>query len=118
MLLSVNRFLRMVPDEENRFVVELEFVQCLANPAYVNYLSQQGYFKDPLFISYLSYLQYWRNPPYLYHIQYPHCFVYLDMILGGDTVFREQVAPRHETMMYWHEQQYLLWKHGRKYHHV
>nr|CAD7205949.1 unnamed protein product [Timema douglasi] len=29
-----------------RFQVELEFVQCLANPNYLNFLAQRGYFKD------------------------------------------------------------------------
>ena len=32
-------------DDAIRFQVELEFVQCLANPNYLNYLAQLGYFK-------------------------------------------------------------------------
>ena len=32
-------------DDRVRFQVELEFVQCLANPHYLNFLAQKGYFK-------------------------------------------------------------------------
>ncbi|KAL0115689.1 hypothetical protein PUN28_010906 [Cardiocondyla obscurior] len=47
-----------------RFQVELEFVQCLANPNYLNFLAQRGYFKDTTFINYLKYLLYWKEPEY------------------------------------------------------
>ncbi|CAG2054654.1 unnamed protein product [Timema podura] len=47
-----------------RFQVELEFVQCLANPNYLNFLAQRGYFKDQAFINYLKYLLYWKEPDY------------------------------------------------------
>lgn len=40
-----------------RFQVELEFVQCLGNPNYLNFLAQRGYFKDPAFVNYLAYLR-------------------------------------------------------------
>ncbi|VCW67194.1 unnamed protein product, partial [Gulo gulo] len=33
-----------------RFQLELEFVQCLANPNYLNFLAQRGYFKDKAFV--------------------------------------------------------------------
>ncbi|XP_076670292.1 mediator complex subunit 31 isoform X3 [Andrena cerasifolii] len=45
-----------------RFQVELEFVQCLANPNYLNFLAQRGYFKDATFVNYLKYLLYWKEP--------------------------------------------------------
>jgi mediator of RNA polymerase II transcription subunit 31 len=44
--------------------VELEFVQCLANPNYLNFLAQRGYFKENAFINYLKYLLYWKEPEY------------------------------------------------------
>ncbi|OWA54129.1 putative Mediator of RNA polymerase II transcription subunit 31 [Hypsibius exemplaris] len=44
------------------FQVELEFVQCLANPHYLNFLAQHGYLKEKSFINYLKYLQYWKQP--------------------------------------------------------
>jgi len=34
-----------IHDDSVRFQVELEFVQCLANPNYLNFLAQRGYFK-------------------------------------------------------------------------
>uniref|UniRef100_A0A2K5Q8X2 Mediator of RNA polymerase II transcription subunit 31 n=1 Tax=Cebus imitator TaxID=2715852 RepID=A0A2K5Q8X2_CEBIM len=42
----------------------LEFVQCLANPNYLNckFLSTSGYFKDKAFVNYLKYLLYWKDP--------------------------------------------------------
>ena len=52
-------------DEDNqriRFQVELEFVQCLANPHYLKFLAQSGHLKDKNFINYLEYLQYWKQP--------------------------------------------------------
>lgn len=67
---------------DRRFQIELEFIQCLANPWYLNSmlhllnrfrqshllfgldLAQQQYFKDEAFIRYLEYLQYWKQPEY------------------------------------------------------
>jgi len=43
--------------EKNRFIAELEFVQCLANPNYICFLAQNGYFKKPEFINYMEYLK-------------------------------------------------------------
>ncbi|XP_046554662.1 mediator of RNA polymerase II transcription subunit 31-like [Haliotis rubra] len=51
-----------------RFQVELEFVQCLANPNYLNFLAQRGYFKENYFINYLKYLLYWKEPKYARYI--------------------------------------------------
>ena len=46
-----------------RFQIELEFVQCLANPNYLNFLAQRGYFKERCFVNYLRYLHgYWTQP--------------------------------------------------------
>jgi mediator of RNA polymerase II transcription subunit 31 len=49
-----------VSEDKLRFQVELEFVQCLANPNYLNFLAQRGYFKDQTFVNYLKYLLYWK----------------------------------------------------------
>ena len=43
--------------ERVRFIAELEFVQCLANPNYICFLAQNGYFKKPEFINYMEYLK-------------------------------------------------------------
>ena len=44
--------------ELRRFVVELEFVQCLANFGYLHFLAQRRYLEDESFVAYLRYLRY------------------------------------------------------------
>ncbi|KAI5672584.1 hypothetical protein M9H77_12948 [Catharanthus roseus] len=51
-------------DGRQRFLLELEFVQCLANPTYIHYLAQNRYFEDEAFIGYLKYLQYCQQLEY------------------------------------------------------
>jgi len=63
-----------------RFQVELEFVQSFANPNYLNFLAQRGYFKDPSFINYIKYLQYWKEPNYAKYLKYPMCLHFLDLL--------------------------------------
>lgn len=78
--------------QKARFQVELEFVQCLANPNYLHckysdirvdcdvlkltvslilVLAQRGFFKDSAFINYLKYLLYWKEPEYAKFLKYP-----------------------------------------------
>lgn len=47
-----------------RFELELEFVQSLANPHYLQALAQQGVMEDASFVLYLEYLKYWSQPEY------------------------------------------------------
>ncbi|KAK1763538.1 SOH1-domain-containing protein [Phialemonium atrogriseum] len=54
-----------------RFELELEFVQSLGNPFYLNHLASQKLLTNPAFIAYLDYLQYWARPPYLKYLTYP-----------------------------------------------
>ena len=84
-------FLGVETDEQQRirFQVELEFVQCFANPNYLHcmfltymfiqtlslhilftiVLAQRGYFKDPAFVNYIKYLQYWKEPAYAKYLK-------------------------------------------------
>ncbi|KAJ6779947.1 hypothetical protein PWT90_06593 [Aphanocladium album] len=55
----------------SRFEIELEFVQSLANPFYLNHLASQKLLTQPAFVAYLAYLQYWSRPPYLKYLTYP-----------------------------------------------
>ncbi|RFU32633.1 hypothetical protein B7463_g3700, partial [Scytalidium lignicola] len=54
-----------------RFEIELEFVQSLSNPLYLNHLAVQKYLESPPFIAYLAYLQYFAHPPYTRYLTYP-----------------------------------------------
>ncbi|KAK7925187.1 hypothetical protein WMY93_007497 [Mugilogobius chulae] len=45
----------------NRFQAELEFIQCLANPNYLNFLAQRGFLRERPFINYLKYLLTGKN---------------------------------------------------------
>lgn len=49
---------------KERFELELEFVQALANPFYLQSLAQQNILSQPTFINYLEYLLYWKEKDY------------------------------------------------------
>ncbi|XP_069691179.1 mediator of RNA polymerase II transcription subunit 31-A isoform X1 [Periplaneta americana] len=91
-----------------RFQVELEFVQCLANPNYLNFLAQRGYFKDQVFINYLKYLLYWKEPEYARYLKYPMCLYFLDLLQYEH--FRREVVSAQCTKFI-DDQQILLWQH-------
>ncbi|KAF1996545.1 SOH1-domain-containing protein [Amniculicola lignicola CBS 123094] len=55
----------------SRFELELEFVQCLANSVYLNYLAVQKTFDKPEFVAYLAYLQYFKQPKYAKYLHHP-----------------------------------------------
>jgi hypothetical protein len=58
--------------DRDRFELELEFVECLANPEYLNWLAQTQHFEDPDFINFLDYLKYWQKPEYCHFITCDH----------------------------------------------
>lgn len=125
-------------DDQNRlrFQIELEFVQCLANPNYLNckyklhktkykktkqtknrylnlknllsVLAQRGYFKDPVFVNYLKYLLYWKEPEYAKFLKYPMCLYFLDLLQYEH--FRREVVNSQCTKFI-DDQQILLWQH-------
>ena len=64
---QLRRLLADVSQHE-RFELELEFVQCLANPEYLNWLAQTQHFDDAAFVKFLAYLQYWHRPEYSHYI--------------------------------------------------
>ncbi|PFX27335.1 mediator of RNA polymerase II transcription subunit 31-like [Stylophora pistillata] len=90
-----------------RFQVELEFVQCLANPHYLNFLAQRGYFKEQSFINYLKYLLYWKKPEYAKFLKYPQCLHFLEL-LQYEHFRRELVNPACAKFI--DEQQILHWQ--------
>ena len=91
-----------------RFQVELEFVQCLANPNYLHFLAQRGYMKDPCFVNYLSYLTYWKEPSYVSYIKYPICLYFLEL-LQHETFRREIVSG--QCVRFLDDQVILHWQH-------
>ncbi|KAI3432167.1 Mediator of RNA polymerase II transcription subunit 31 [Psidium guajava] len=97
-------------DGQRRFLLELEFVQCLANPTYIHYLAQNRYFEDEAFIGYLKYLQYWQRPEYIKFIMYPHCLFFLELLQNAN--FRNAMAhPGNKELA--HRQQFFFWKNYR-----
>ncbi|KAF7725483.1 hypothetical protein EC973_009583 [Apophysomyces ossiformis] len=99
------------PEEDSRrFQLELEFVQCLANPWYLNHLAQQQYFKDEDFIRYLEYLQYWKQPEYAKFVAYPHALYFLDQLQHAQ--FRDYITISENTQEV-HRMQYYHWMYLR-----
>ncbi|CAI9102595.1 OLC1v1000888C1 [Oldenlandia corymbosa var. corymbosa] len=97
-------------DGRQRFLLELEFVQCLANPTYIHYLAQNRYFEDEAFIGYLKYLQYWQQPEYVKFIMYPQCLYFLELLQNAN--FRTAMAhPANKELA--HRQQFYFWKNYR-----
>ncbi|XP_072379106.1 mediator of RNA polymerase II transcription subunit 31 isoform X2 [Diabrotica undecimpunctata] len=101
-----------VPETEEqqkcRFQVELEFVQCLGNPNYLNFLAQRGYFKDSTFVNYLKYLLYWKEPEYAKYLKYPMCLYFLDLLQYEH--FRRELVNA-QCSKFIDDQQILLWQH-------
>uniref|UniRef100_A0A7S1TBG4 Mediator of RNA polymerase II transcription subunit 31 n=1 Tax=Compsopogon caeruleus TaxID=31354 RepID=A0A7S1TBG4_9RHOD len=92
--------------EIERFETELEFVQCLASPAYIHWLAQNRYFDDDSFLAYLNYLQYWRTQEYAKFIVFPHCLYFLRLLQQES--FREAMK-RNDYMLFVHQQQGNYW---------
>eukprot|EP00878_Enallax_costatus_P000804 GHUV01000928.1.p1 GENE.GHUV01000928.1~~GHUV01000928.1.p1 ORF type:complete len:134 (+),score=39.30 GHUV01000928.1:134-535(+) len=76
--------------ERDRFVMELEFVQSLANPHYLHYLATHQYFDDDAFFNYLKYLEYWKKEPYVTYIRFPMCLLMMNLL--HDESFRRTVT--------------------------
>ena len=67
--------------EAFEFISDLEFIQCLANPNYLEYLHKVGYYKDENFIKYLNHLLYFvDNTEYRKYITYSRCLIFLKLL--------------------------------------
>jgi mediator of RNA polymerase II transcription subunit 31 len=101
---------------DNRFALELEFVQSLASPAYLHFLATNhttadgiSLLLDSQFKAFLRYLQdTWTRPEYSRYVVYPHAFFFLDLLINNDAFCRElaQVPFRN----FCHQQQYYAWQ--------
>ena len=76
-------------EEIYRFIQDLEFVQCLANPLYLKYLSDKGYLDDDNFINYLKYLLYFKKVEYMKFLTFERCLLFLELLQYKE--FREQL---------------------------
>ncbi|KAI1724469.1 ATP dependent DNA ligase domain-containing protein [Ditylenchus destructor] len=96
------------PEEaKRRFEIECEFVQALANPHYLNYLAQRGYFKEQYFVNYLKYLLYFKRPEYARTLKFPQCLFFLEALQSAE--FREAMTfttnaryIEDQLMLQWH----------------
>jgi len=94
-----------------RFQIELEFVQCLANPNYLNFLAQRGVFKETTFVNYLKYLSYWKEPDYAKYLKYPQCLMMLDLLQSEH--FRKELMNS-QCARFIDDQQLLHWQHYQR----
>mmetsp|Transcript_212 Transcript_212/g.318 ORF Transcript_212/g.318 Transcript_212/m.318 type:complete len:157 (+) Transcript_212:73-543(+) len=97
----------------DRFELELEFIQCLASPAYLHHLATQGYFQDASFLRFLQYLKYWKHPDYAKFIIYPHGLYFLDLLCGSEAFRREMGDVRFRNFV--HEQQFYTWQYRSRH---
>ncbi|GAB6030210.1 Mediator of RNA polymerase II transcription subunit 31 [Chamberlinius hualienensis] len=91
-----------------RFQIELEFIQCLANPNYLNFLAQRGYFEKQNFVNYLKYLQYWKEPEYAKFLKFPMCLFFLELLQYER--FRKEIVSA-QCAKFIDDQQLLHWQH-------
>ncbi|EJW03888.1 hypothetical protein EDEG_01816 [Edhazardia aedis USNM 41457] len=96
----------IMDDNQIRFQKELEFLQLLCNPQYLQHLYNNNFFKNEDFIKFLEYLKYWKMEPYRNFIIYPYSLEILDLCL--DTKFIEELANE-QTYMILNEQIFNLW---------
>ena len=82
-----------IPPDDERFLIELEFVQNLSNAKYLSYLAQNKYFQDPKFMEFLRYLRYFKEPEYLRHLIFPACLPFLDALIDNPRFRQELLSP-------------------------
>ncbi|KAH9940464.1 SOH1-domain-containing protein [Epithele typhae] len=90
-----------------RFELELEFVQSLANPFYLNSLAQQGLLSQPAFINFLTYLLYWKEKDYARFILYPHALHHLELLQHPE--FRSAIGKDNWREIL-HQKQFDHWR--------
>lgn len=81
---------KLPPSDNDRLIIELEFVQGLLNIKYLNYLAVNGYLDQTEFINFLQYLQYWKDPRYCRHMLFPQSLAILDALIS-DANFRQEL---------------------------
>ena len=82
-------------NEKERYEIEFEFVQNLANVGYLQFLAQEKYFENEAFIRFLKYLRYWKRPEYMIHLRFPQCIAFLDALIDNPQFRKVSVKVRH-----------------------
>jgi len=108
---NLQSFAETEEHQKIRFQIELEFVQCLANPNYLNFLAQRGFFKEATFVNYLKYLTYWKEPDYAKYLKYPQCLTMLDLLQSEH--FRKELMNT-QCARFIDDQQLLHWQHYQR----
>ncbi|ODQ63944.1 SOH1-domain-containing protein [Nadsonia fulvescens var. elongata DSM 6958] len=93
-------------EEPTRWEIELEFVQSLANPMYLNYLAQMKYLEDEQFLAYLEYLAYWQKPEFSKYLIYPNCLHILRLLRYP--MFRQEIL-RADVAKLFMDEFYMKW---------
>ncbi len=99
-----------MPSDEDRFHMDLEFVQCLSNAQYLHYLATEGYFESESFMKYLKYLRYWKEEKYITFITFPSCIPILDTLLNDDHPQFREFLKDPAFAEYLHKDQGLRWQ--------
>ena len=97
-------------DDDERFLIELEFVQNLCNPTYLQYLSQNRYFQDECFMNFLRYLRYFKQTEYMRHLVFPQCLTFLDALIDNSQFVDDLCSPF--FIEHLHAQQGLYWQYS------
>ncbi|XP_059154802.1 mediator of RNA polymerase II transcription subunit 31-like [Physella acuta] len=105
------RFGETEEQQRTRFQIELEFVQCLANPNYLIFFAQRNIFKDPNFINYLKYLLYWKEQRYAKFLKYPQCLHMIELLQYEH--FRKELVNS-QCAKFIDDQQLLHWQHYQR----
>ncbi|KAH8827958.1 SOH1-domain-containing protein [Flagelloscypha sp. PMI_526] len=95
-----------------RFELELEFVQALANPFYLQSLAAQNILDEPAFINYIKYLQYFKEKDYVRFIHYPHALHYLELLQHEE--FRAMLKKDEAFREFLHQKQFDHWRTWRQ----
>lgn len=93
----------------SKFEKELEFVQMLCNPYYLQYLYKNNYFSDPKFKSFLKYLEYWKTYPYRNFLIYPQALAILDALNNNDSFINK--LDDEKMLEFIEEQLKFYWMH-------
>lgn len=96
-----------------RFTLELEFIELLSNPYYVQYLvqSQYNYMTDQRFVTYLQYLLYWTTPQYIHYISHTYSLYMLTQLQSSE--YRDLLCntnTNNKLIDLLHDQYYWHWR--------